>query len=50
MRRRLLFLLLALALLVLASIGWTADGIRWALTGRRRPRTRLAPAGAYSVA
>jgi hypothetical protein len=47
MRRRFLFVFLALALLVL---GWTADGIRWALTGSRRPRTRLAPAGAYSVA
>jgi hypothetical protein len=42
MRRRLLFTGLALALLVLALLGWTVEGIRWVATGSRRPR--LAPA------
>jgi hypothetical protein len=41
MRRRLLFTALALALLLLALLGWTVEGIRWATTGSRR---RLAPA------
>jgi hypothetical protein len=34
---------LALALLLLALLGWTVEALRWATTGSRRPR--LAPAG-----
>jgi hypothetical protein len=34
-RRRLSYFLLALLLLVLAIGGWTVEGARWALTGRR---------------
>jgi hypothetical protein len=41
MRRRLYITVFALALLLLALLGWTADGIRWALAGR----PRLSPAG-----
>ena len=42
MRRRMIFTALALALLVLALLGWTVEAVRWATTGSRRPR--LAPA------
>jgi hypothetical protein len=38
-----IFTALALALLILALLGWTVEGLRWATTGSRRPR--LAPAG-----
>lgn len=44
MKRLLLISLLALAVLVLALGAWTVQGARWALTGSRRPRRRLAPA------
>jgi hypothetical protein len=37
-----IFTALALALLVLALLGWTVEAVRWATTGSRRPR--LAPA------
>jgi hypothetical protein len=42
MRRRLLFTGLALALLLLALLGWTVEGIRWVATGSRRPRLATA--------
>jgi hypothetical protein len=35
MRRRTYILLFALALLLLALLGWTADAVRWALSGPR---------------
>ena len=35
MKRRLLFLLLALAVLLVAVGGWTVDGARWAVVGAR---------------
>lgn len=41
MKRRLILLLLALLVLVLAIGGWAVEGARWALRGRR---ARLAPA------
>jgi len=44
MKRLVLITMLALGLIVLAVGGWTAQGIRWALTGGRRRRTRLVPA------
>ncbi|MGH3102536.1 MAG: hypothetical protein ACRDN6_00345 [Gaiellaceae bacterium] len=47
MRRRAYFMLFALGLLVLALLGWTAEGIRWSLTGSRHRRPRLAPAGRW---
>lgn len=34
-RRRLYFFIAALALLVLALLGWTADAMRWAASGSR---------------
>lgn len=44
MKRYLLLIVLALGLLLLALAGWTAQGLRWALSGRRRRRGRLVPA------
>jgi hypothetical protein len=44
MKRRLLITLLAVGLVTLALLGWAVQGVRWTLTGSRRPRTRLAPA------
>jgi hypothetical protein len=44
MKRGLLITLVAVGLLTLALAGWAVQGIRWTLTGSRRPRTRLAPA------
>lgn len=41
MKRRLILLLLALLVLVLAIGGWAVEGARWALRGRR---ARFAPA------
>ena len=41
MKRRLLFTALALALLLIALLGWTVEAVRWVATGSRR---RLAPA------
>lgn len=35
MKRRLLFLALALAIVLVAVGGWAVDGVRWALTGSR---------------
>jgi hypothetical protein len=43
MKRRLLFVVLALAVVLVAVAGWTVEGIRWALTGWRG---RPAPAAA----
>jgi hypothetical protein len=42
MKRRLYFTLFAVALLVLALLGWTVEGLRWATTGNRRPRPQPA--------
>ena len=44
MKRMLLITLLAVGLVTLALLGWAVQGVRWTLTGSRRPRTRLAPA------
>ena len=44
MKRRLLFALLALALLLLALAGWAVQGLRWAVGGESRRRGRLATA------
>jgi hypothetical protein len=44
MKRVLLISFLALAVLLLALGAWTVQGTRWALTGSRHPRRRLAPA------
>ncbi|HET9507345.1 MAG TPA: hypothetical protein VFY02_00700 [Gaiellaceae bacterium] len=44
MKRVLLISFLALAVLLLALGAWTVQGARWALTGSRHPRRRLAPA------
>jgi hypothetical protein len=43
MKRRLLFIVLALAVVLVAVGGWTVEGLRWALTGSRG---RPAPAAA----
>lgn len=42
MRKRALLTALALAVLVLALLGWTVDGIRWVLSAPRRPRLAAA--------
>ena len=42
MKRSPLLLVLALVLVVLALGGWAVDGVRWALSGPRRARGRLA--------
>jgi hypothetical protein len=44
MKRRFWITTIALALLVLALLGWTVEGMRWALTGSRQRRPRLSPA------
>lgn len=44
MKRRFWILSIALALLLLALLGWTVEGIRWATTGSRQRRPSLAPA------
>jgi hypothetical protein len=44
MKRGLLITLIAVGLLMLALAGWAVQGLRWTLTGSRRPRTRLAHA------
>ncbi|HSC90296.1 MAG TPA: hypothetical protein VLB86_01430 [Gaiellaceae bacterium] len=44
MKRRFWILSIALALLLLALLGWTVEGIRWATTGSRQRRPRLSPA------
>jgi hypothetical protein len=44
MKRTLLLILLALGLLVLAVGGWAIQGLRWALSGGRDRRERLATA------
>jgi hypothetical protein len=44
MKRRLLFTLIAVGLLLLALAGWAAQGMRWTLTGQSRRRSRLATA------
>jgi hypothetical protein len=38
MKRRLLFVVIAAGLVILAVGGWTVEGARWALTGSRRRR------------
>jgi hypothetical protein len=43
-KKRFWILVLALALLVLALLGWTVEGIRWATTGSRQRRPALSPA------
>jgi hypothetical protein len=43
MKRRLLFIVLALAVVLVAVGGWTVEGVRWALIGSRG---RPAPAAA----
>jgi hypothetical protein len=43
MKRRLLFLALALAIVLVAVGGWAVEGVRWAFTGSRG---RPAPATA----
>ena len=40
MRRRIYFTLFALVVLILALLGWTVDGMRWAATGSRHGRAR----------
>jgi hypothetical protein len=44
MKRTLLLLIFAFALLLLAVAGWTVNGVRWTLSGPRRARGRLATA------
>jgi hypothetical protein len=44
MKRRFWILSIALALILLALLGWTVEGIRWATTGSRRRRPALSPA------
>lgn len=44
MKRTLWLLILAFALVLLAVGGWAVNGVRWALTGPRRARGRLATA------
>ncbi len=44
MNRYFLLALLAFGLLMLALAGWTVQGLRWTLSGRRRRRGRLVPA------
>jgi hypothetical protein len=44
MNRHLLLILLAFGLLLLALAGWTVQGLRWTVSGRRRRRGRLVPA------
>jgi hypothetical protein len=44
MKRLLVISLLALAVLLLALGAWAVQGVRWTLTGSRRPRGRLAAA------
>jgi len=44
MKRRFWIITIALALLLLALLGWTMDGMRWALSGSRQRRPRLTPA------
>jgi hypothetical protein len=41
MKRRVLFVFVALAVIILAVGGWTVEGARWMVTGSRR---RLQPA------
>jgi hypothetical protein len=43
MKGRAYLLLFCIGLVLLAVAGWAVDGVRWALTGSRRPR--LATAG-----
>jgi len=43
MKRSSVLILLALGLVLLALAGWTVQGLRWTLSGRRR-RGRLVPA------
>jgi hypothetical protein len=38
MKRRLLFLLIVLGLVLLALCAWAVDGLRWTLGGWARPR------------
>ena len=44
MKRRFWITTIAVALLVLALLGWTAEAMRWATTGSRSRRPRLSPA------
>jgi hypothetical protein len=44
MKRLILIVALAFALLLLAVGAWTVQGARWVLTGSSRPRRRLATA------
>ena len=44
MKKRFWILVIALALLVLALLGWTVEGIRWATTGSHQRRPALSPA------
>jgi len=44
MKRRFWITTIAIALLVLALLGWTVEGMRWATTGSRSRRPRLSPA------
>jgi len=44
MKRTLYLTVIATLLLVLALGGWMVDGVRWALTGPSRVRTRPATA------
>jgi hypothetical protein len=43
MKGRAYLIIFLLGLVVLAVAAWTVEGVRWALTGSRRPR--LATAG-----
>jgi hypothetical protein len=45
MKGRAYLLAFALGLVLLAVAGWTVEGARWALTGSRSRRPRLAAAG-----
>jgi len=44
MKRSFLLTLLAIAFITLALGGWLVQGVRWTLSGTRRPRGRVATA------
>jgi hypothetical protein len=44
MSGRATLIVLALGLVLLALAAWTVQGVRWAVTGSRARRPRLAPA------
>jgi hypothetical protein len=42
MKRRAYLILFAVGLVLLAVAAWSVEGVRWALTGSRRPRLATA--------